>query len=129
MVVTIQFPNALMEAIEATKTSPFRFIVKENDQPFSSKESFENWFGGHRRDAGLSLNGHRLWKLSATLLAEGGGTAHELIARYGWANAKQAEHYTKTADRKRLGISSSSIISGQIENKISPHLEKDARKI
>ena len=41
-------------------------------------------------------------KLAATRMAEGGATAHELMAFFGWASIKEAERYTRKVDRERL---------------------------
>lgn len=60
-------------------------------------------------------------KLAATLAANGGATAHELMSQFGWANSKQAEVYTRGADRARLGVKSSRIVSEQLENILAPH--------
>lgn len=62
-------------------------------------------------------------KLSATLSADGGAPAHELMA-YGWTNVKQA----KGADRKALGIRSSRRIVDQIENAI-PRTDNQVREL
>jgi hypothetical protein len=35
-------------------------------------------------------------------MAEGGATAHELMAFFGWASIKEAERYTRKVDRERL---------------------------
>ena len=45
---------------------------------------------------------HGLPKAATTRAAENGTTAHELIATFGWVDIKEAEIYTRAADRKRL---------------------------
>lgn len=40
--------------------------------------------------------------------AENGATAHELMAIFGWIDIKEAEIYTRAADRKRLAAQSMS---------------------
>ena len=119
--VTHEFPDTLLRVIAETPHSPMRFITKANGEPYGRKESLGNWFGARCRDAGLELNSHGIRKLSATLLAEGGGSAHQLMAMYGWTTIQQAERYTREANRKNLGISSSGIVSDQIKNRVSPH--------
>ena len=64
----------------------------------------------------LKKSAHGLRKLSATLLAESGAGAHQLMALYGWSNIAQAEVYTRGADRARLGVEASEIVAGQIKN-------------
>jgi site-specific recombinase XerD len=43
-----------------------------------------------------------LRKAGATIAADNGATAHQLMAIFGWTTIKQAEIYTKKADQKRL---------------------------
>lgn len=117
-VITVEFPQSLMTVIENTPTGDLAFLVTEYGKPFV-KEGFGNWFGEKCREAGLPLNAHGLRKLSATLAANAGAGAHELMAQYGWTNLKQAEIYTKNADRARLGIRSSRRVSEQIEDEKS----------
>lgn len=45
---------------------------------------------------------HGLRKAAATRAADDGATAHELVAIFGWIDIKEAEIYTRAADRKRL---------------------------
>lgn len=113
--VTVEFPPYLMELLDCTATGDLHFIVGERGNPFT-KESIGTWFGKHCRKAGLTKSAHGLRKLSATLAAEGGAASKQLMAQYGWSNFKQAETYTQTADRKRMGVDASRIVAGQIEN-------------
>src|SRR5262249_15720397 len=41
-------------------------------------------------------------KAAATRAAENGATAHELMAIFGWRDIKEAEIYTREAQRKKL---------------------------
>jgi hypothetical protein len=41
----------------------------------------------------------------------GGATAHQLMAIFGWTTLKEAEHYTRKADRKRLASDGMRFIS------------------
>lgn len=111
--ITVEFPQSLIDTIEATKTGELAFITNAYGKPFT-KESFGNWFGKKSRAAGVSKNAHGVRKLSATTAANGGATTHELMAQYGWTNTKQAETYTKGADRVRLGIKSSRLVAEQM---------------
>lgn len=49
--------------------------------------------------------------LRAIRAAENGATAHELMALFGWVNLKEAELYTREADRRRLSLTASSKLS------------------
>lgn len=112
--ITAEFPESLMDVIEKTQTGELAFIVSEHGKPFT-KESFGNWFRERCREAGVEKSAHGVRKLSATLSAEGGAAAHELMAQYGWTNIKQAEVYTRGADRKALGIKGSRRIAEQLK--------------
>lgn len=113
-VVTAEFPDALMDVIEKSPTGELAFLVSEHGKPFT-KESFGNWFRDRCREASIEKSAHGVRKLSATLSAEGGAPAHELMAQYGWTNIKQAEVYTRGADRKALGIKGSRRIADQLK--------------
>lgn len=114
--ITVVLPDRLLATIAATKTGALHFIVKDNGQPFASKESFGNWFGDRCRDAGIAKSAHGIRKLAATLAADAGNSTHELMAHFGWLKVDQAEIYTKGADRKRLGMESSRRVADQVEN-------------
>lgn len=112
--VTVEFPPQLMDIIAQTKTGSLHFITGEKGNPFTA-ESFTNWFREMCRQAGVMKSSHGIRKLSATLSANGGATVHELNAQYGWTTFRQAEIYTKGAERARLGMKTSRILAEQIE--------------
>lgn len=114
--ITVRFPSSLLATIAATPTGDLHFVVKPDGKPFASKESFGNWFSDRCRDADIAKSAHGIRKLAATLAADGGSTAHELMAHFGWVKIDQAETYTKGADRRRLGIQSSGRVSDQVMN-------------
>ncbi len=116
--VTIRFPGWLLEMISATPTGDMHFIVSAQGRPFTG-ESFGGWFRSRCREADIAKSAHGLRKLSATLAANGGAAAHQLMAQYGWSTIGQAEVYTRGADRVRLGVEASEIVAGQIENETS----------
>lgn len=120
--ITVEFPDSLMATIAATKTGDLHFITKTDGKPFTSKESFGNWFSARCRDADVKKSAHGIRKLAATLAAEDGASAHELMAQFGWVKVEQAETYTKKADRKRLGVRSSKRVAEQMQN-ILPRTE------
>lgn len=114
--VTLRLPSYLLDILEQTPTGDLHFLVTSSGKPFVSKESFGNWFSAACREAGVEKSAHGIRKLSATLAADAGGSTHELMAHFGWSNVKQAEIYTKGADRKRLGLASSERVAEEIEN-------------
>jgi integrase len=48
---------------------------------------------------------HGLRKAGATIAANNGATAHQLMAIFGWDTIKEAEKYTSKADQLRLAKS------------------------
>lgn len=116
--ITVELPAFALEAIAATPTGDMAFMTRDDGQPFTSKESFGNWFSTRCREAGLEKgkSAHGIRKLAATLAADAGGTTHELMAHFGWSTSAQAEVYTRGADRARLGAQSSKRLAGEIEN-------------
>jgi hypothetical protein len=62
-----------------------------------------NWFRARCNEAGLPhCTAHGLRKAAATVAAENGATAHELVSIFGWLTLKEAERYTRLAERQRL---------------------------
>lgn len=120
--ITVEFPQSLLDTIAATPTGDLHFMTRDDGKAFTSKESFGNWFSARCRDANVAKSAHGLRKLAATLAADDGASAHELMAHFGWLKVEQAETYTKKADRKRLGIKSSARVAGQMQN-IMPRTE------
>lgn len=113
--VTMRLPASLLELIRATPTGEMHFVATVHGRPYTVW-SFGNWFRERCREAGVAKSAHGLRKLSATLAANGGAAAHQLMAQYGWSNIAQAEVYTRGADRARLGVEASEIVADQIEN-------------
>lgn len=113
--VTMRLPASLLELIRMTPTGEMHFVINEYGRPFTVA-SFGNWFRDQCREAGVKKSAHGLRKLSATLLAESGAGAHQLMALYGWSNIAHAEVYTRGADRARLGVEASEIVAGQIKS-------------
>lgn len=124
-VITVELPQRVIDIIASTETGDMHFLVTSFGKPFTAA-GFGNWFGEAARDAGIKKNTHGVRKFAATTAANGGATAHELMSQFGWANSKQAEVYTKGADRARLGKKASRIVSEQLGNMLSPHLETGA---
>lgn len=123
--VTIELSERVMNMIDETQTGDLAFIVGKKGQPLT-KESFGNWFRDVCRNAGVMKSAHGLRKLSATIAANAGATTHQLMAQFGWVTTDQAEVYTKGADRDQLGITTSRMVSEQIEAKTTPHLDMGA---
>jgi integrase len=103
---------ALKATLAAGPTGKLSFICKADGAPYV-KESLGNAFKDACVAAGvLDKSAHGLRKAAATRAAENGATAHELMAIFGWIDIKEAEIYTRAADRKRLAM--------QAMNKLEP---------
>jgi integrase len=83
-------------------TGALTFLETQFRKPFTAN-GFGNWFRRRCNEAGLPhCTAHGLRKAGATIAADNGATAHQLMAIFGWTTLKQAELYTKKADQKRL---------------------------
>jgi integrase len=99
--ITLELPilPVLQRIIDASATGDLTFLVNEYGQPFTA-----NGFGNRMREwydeADLPhCTSHGLRKTGAAIAAENGATAHELMAIFGWLTLKEAERYTRAADR------------------------------
>ncbi len=102
--VTIELPilSALQETIDASPTGDLTYLVTAYGKPFTAN-GFGGWFRDRCNEAGLAhCSAHGLRKAGATIAAENGATAHELMSIFGWLTMKEAEHYTQAARRKVL---------------------------
>jgi|tagenome__1003787_1003787.scaffolds.fasta_scaffold20988526_12 integrase len=105
-VVHLPMLAALKATLAAGPTGKQSFIAKDDGLPYT-KESLGNAFKDACVAAGiLNKSAHGLRKAAATRAAENGATAHELMAIFGWVDIKEAEIYTRAADRKRLAAGS-----------------------
>ena len=107
----------LQVSMDATKSGALAFITTARGQSFTSPASFGNWFRDACEKAGVDVRAHGLRKAGATIAADNGASAHQLMAMYGWTNLKQAEVYTKSANQKRLAVGSAE----RIANAFSPN--------
>lgn len=103
---------ALQASIDATPTGDLAFLTTTRGQPFGSEASLGNWFGKACEEAKVPGRLHGLRKAGATIAADAGATAHQLMSMYGWKKLEEAELYTRDAERKRLGR----VAAEQIEN-------------
>jgi integrase len=94
--------DVLNRTLDAGPTGDLAFICTAQGQPYV-KEGFGNAFKDACRAAGImDKSAHGLRKAAATRAADNGATAHELMAIFGWVDIKEAEIYTRAANRKRL---------------------------
>jgi integrase len=101
---------ALQEVIDATPVKPrpesvvrhHAYLETSFGKPFTAK-GFGTQFKKWCRLAALShCSAHGLRKAAATIAAERGATAHQLMAIFGWRSITQALVYTRAAEQKRM---------------------------
>ena len=109
--VVIRMHPALAESIEAGPVGQLTFVCTEQGRPYTV-ESFGNLIAEAARSAGVRKSAHGLRKLAATKMAEAGATIAELEAVFGWTGGRMASHYTRSADRERLGLAGSTKLGG-----------------
>jgi integrase len=121
--LTIPILPTLQAILDATPSGHLTFLATEFGKPYSG-DGFGNWFRRQCRAVGLKeCSSHGLRKAGATLAAEGGATAHELMAMYGWDSLKQPELYTRKASQARLARPGAAALeAGRIRNKNVPPL-------
>jgi integrase len=92
----------LQRIIDASSCGDLTYIVTEYGRPFSAA-GFGNKFREWCNEADLlHCSAHGLRKAGATLAAENGATAHQLMAVFGWLTLTEAQRYTQAAERKTL---------------------------
>ena len=93
---------ALQQIIDASPCGELAFLVNDLGRPFTDA-GFGNKFRPWCDQAGLRhCTAHGLRKAGATIAANHGATAHQLMAIFGWDTLKMAEAYTRAADQERL---------------------------
>lgn len=106
----------LAASIDATPTGAMAFLTTEKGEPFKSAASFGNWFAKQCDAAKLPkvCRAHGLRKAGATIAADEGSTAHELMAMYGWSRLEMAQLYTREADKKKLARAASERLANKL---------------
>jgi integrase len=126
-VLNIPIMPELADSIAASLTGDMAFICGADGNPVP-KASFGNWFRKAVDAAGIKgKSAHGLRKADATETAESGATDRELMARFGWSDARQAATYTRQTDQKRMAIEAAR--KRQLEHETNngpPHLDKGA---
>ena len=88
VMVDITIPADLQQAIDAIQRDLGPLIVGERGQPFTSKDSFRNWFRARCNEAGLRhCSAHGLRKAAAVRLAHNRATSEQAKKIMGWRQA------------------------------------------
>jgi integrase len=93
----------LQGVLDASPLGEMTFLVNDYGKPFAVA-GFGNKFRDWCNEAGLPAHcsAHGLRKSTATVAAENGATAHELMSIFGWLSLKEAERYTPASERRHL---------------------------
>lgn len=105
--VTLWLPilPELEDIMAASPLGDLTFLVNAFGNGFT-EAGFGNWFRDRCDEAGLKgYSAHGVRKAGASRAAERGATERQLMAMFGWRTGKQAAHYTRDADQKRLAAS------------------------
>jgi integrase len=115
--ISIELPiiAVLQNVIAASPTGDLTYLMTEFGRPFTAN-GFGNWFRRRCNEASLpQCSAHGLRKAGAARAAENGATTHELMAIFGWPTVKEAERYTRAAERKRLAGGATRLLAGRRE--------------
>jgi integrase len=111
--VLVELPVAeeLQVAIEsAAIVGSTTFLTTAHGKPFTVA-GFGNWFRERCDEAGLPhCSAHGVRKAAAARAAENGATTHELMAMFGWLTIKEAERYSRAAERRRLAARATTLL-------------------
>lgn len=106
----------LQEIVDASPCGDLTFLINGHGNGFTAA-GFGNWFREVCDKAGLpKCTAHGLRKAGATIAAENGATASQLMAIFDWHTISQAERYTRKADQKRLAGQAMHMLSDQSAN-------------
>jgi integrase len=81
---------ALQQIIDASPCGQMTYLVNELGRPFTDA-GFGNRFRDRCVEADVPGRAHGLRKAGATIAANNGATAHQLMAMFGWRTLKMAE--------------------------------------
>lgn len=108
---------ALRAIIDATPSGQLVYLVTQFGKPFTAP-GFGNKFREWCDEAGLKhCSAHGCRKAGARIAAENGATAHQLMAIFGWETLRQAEVYTRNANRTLLAEQAMHLLMPKEKNK------------
>jgi integrase len=112
--------SALQQVVDASPCGDLAFLVNGLGRPFTDA-GFGNKFREWCNQAGLrNCTAHGLRKAGATIAANNGATAHQLMAIFGWDTLKMAEAYTRAADQQRLAEAAMHMLESAEQNSTEP---------
>jgi len=107
-----------------TKGDDLAYLKTSFGKAFTAK-GFGTQFKKWCKLAGLPhCSAHGIRKAAATIAAENGATAHQLMAIFGWRSISQALVYTKAAEQKRLAAAAMHLLECPTNSQACPTSEK-----
>jgi len=104
----------LLAAIKACGlTGNTTFLITQRGDPFASGNAFYNWFIDCARASGVAKSPHGLRKAAARRVAEGGGTARQIMAVTGHRTLSEAERYTRDVDQENMARTAIGMMGGK----------------
>lgn len=88
------------QALESVQVRHMTFLATAQGAARSDK-ALGNMIREAARSAGVEKSAHGLRKTRGIALAEGGASAHQIMSWLGHQTLKEAEHYTRLANRRR----------------------------
>jgi integrase len=102
MTVEIPILAQLQAVLDASPTGDLTFLITQFGRPFTVA-GFGGWFRRRCDEAGLGhCSAHGLRKAGAATAAENGATTQQLMAIFAWSTSKEAERYTRAAQRAKM---------------------------
>lgn len=107
--------------VKASPCGELTFLINGRGVGFTAN-GFGNWFRERCDEAGLpKCTAHGLRKAGATIAAENGATASQLMAIFDWSTITQAEVYTRAASQKRMAGEAMGLLIERPENEPLSH--------
>jgi integrase len=110
---------ALQQIIDASSCGEMTYLVNDLGRAFTDA-GFGNWFRDRCVEARVPGRAHGLRKAGATIAANNGATAHQLMAMFGWRTLKMAEQYTRAADQQRLAEAAMHMLDTREQKRTEP---------
>ena len=106
--------ETLFDALKSCRG--FTFMETAQNRARSTK-GMSNLISAAAKSAGIEKSAHGLRKTRLTLIAEAGGSTQAIMSWGGHVTIQEAEHYTKSANRRRLLIGESVKRGGPVYKK------------
>nr|WP_210269147.1 tyrosine-type recombinase/integrase [Tardiphaga robiniae] len=118
--VAVSMAKGLRAALDAAPRKHVTIINTEFGKPFTV-DGFSGFMRDAITEAGLPIDcrPHGLRKTFGRLLADAGASAHDIMAALGHLSLKEAERYTREADRRRGGRRAIASLDDHKANRLS----------